>query len=207
MKFCSKCGKELMDEAVICPGCGCATNQTSFTQQPEKSPIIRTGYGKMLVVAIIMGLPLGFVVGSLSGQQYLEGFITAFLIGTVIASLVCFGALALFCSVVEKTTVQTARKALASQGKIYFEGSANHAGNGGWLFVTSSAIEFRAHKVNLDSKSITLAYADVISIKKAKKKLAVQTNNGTYEFIVESLDKWITLLSNCEATKEKVSSL
>ena len=24
MKFCEKCGKELVDEAVFCPGCGCA---------------------------------------------------------------------------------------------------------------------------------------------------------------------------------------
>ena len=24
MKFCSKCGKEIMDEAIVCPGCGCA---------------------------------------------------------------------------------------------------------------------------------------------------------------------------------------
>lgn len=24
MKYCSKCGKEIVDEAVICPGCGCA---------------------------------------------------------------------------------------------------------------------------------------------------------------------------------------
>ena len=24
MKFCQKCGKEIVDEAVICPGCGCA---------------------------------------------------------------------------------------------------------------------------------------------------------------------------------------
>ena len=24
MKFCQKCGKEIADEAVICPGCGCA---------------------------------------------------------------------------------------------------------------------------------------------------------------------------------------
>ena len=24
MKYCSKCGKEIMDKAVICPGCGCA---------------------------------------------------------------------------------------------------------------------------------------------------------------------------------------
>ena len=23
MKFCQNCGKELLDEAVICPGCGC----------------------------------------------------------------------------------------------------------------------------------------------------------------------------------------
>ncbi|MGM9645732.1 MAG: zinc-ribbon domain-containing protein [Eubacteriales bacterium] len=23
MKFCSKCGKEIMDEAVVCPNCGC----------------------------------------------------------------------------------------------------------------------------------------------------------------------------------------
>lgn len=24
MRFCQKCGKEIMDEAVICPGCGCS---------------------------------------------------------------------------------------------------------------------------------------------------------------------------------------
>lgn len=24
MKFCQKCGKEIVDEAIICPGCGCA---------------------------------------------------------------------------------------------------------------------------------------------------------------------------------------
>ncbi len=27
MKFCQKCGKEIVDEAVICPGCGCAVAQ------------------------------------------------------------------------------------------------------------------------------------------------------------------------------------
>lgn len=29
MKYCSKCGNELMDEAVICPKCGCATESSS----------------------------------------------------------------------------------------------------------------------------------------------------------------------------------
>lgn len=29
MKYCSHCGKELMDEAVICPNCGCAVDGSS----------------------------------------------------------------------------------------------------------------------------------------------------------------------------------
>lgn len=24
MKYCTKCGKEIMDEAIVCPGCGCS---------------------------------------------------------------------------------------------------------------------------------------------------------------------------------------
>lgn len=26
MKFCSHCGKELLEESVVCPNCGCAVN-------------------------------------------------------------------------------------------------------------------------------------------------------------------------------------
>jgi hypothetical protein len=33
MKFCEKCGKEIMDEAVICPGCGCAIGKSSVVEQ------------------------------------------------------------------------------------------------------------------------------------------------------------------------------
>ena len=39
MKFCQKCGKELSDEAVVCPGCGCST--TSGTPTPSASVTIR----------------------------------------------------------------------------------------------------------------------------------------------------------------------
>ena len=34
MKFCTHCGKEIMDEAVICPGCGCSTVATPPVTQP-----------------------------------------------------------------------------------------------------------------------------------------------------------------------------
>ena len=33
MKFCSKCGKEIMDEAIVCPGCGCAVVNPSTPTQ------------------------------------------------------------------------------------------------------------------------------------------------------------------------------
>lgn len=32
MKFCQHCGKELLDEAVICPGCGCPVQPIHNTQ-------------------------------------------------------------------------------------------------------------------------------------------------------------------------------
>ncbi|MBE6941685.1 MAG: hypothetical protein E7455_05345 [Ruminococcaceae bacterium] len=39
MKFCTHCGKELFDEAVICPGCGCATG--SATVQTASADLVR----------------------------------------------------------------------------------------------------------------------------------------------------------------------
>ena len=35
MKFCSKCGKELLDEAIVCPNCGCAV--ANLTTPPQFS--------------------------------------------------------------------------------------------------------------------------------------------------------------------------
>ena len=39
MRFCSHCGKEINDEAVVCPSCGCATEK--FNEKANKDqPII-----------------------------------------------------------------------------------------------------------------------------------------------------------------------
>ncbi len=34
MKFCQKCGKEITDEAVVCPDCGCKVEQQKVIEKP-----------------------------------------------------------------------------------------------------------------------------------------------------------------------------
>ena len=51
MKYCVKCGKEIMDEAVICPGCGCAVEVIR-----EKKIGSKTAGNGMFVSAMIFGI-------------------------------------------------------------------------------------------------------------------------------------------------------
>ncbi len=37
MKYCSKCGKEIRDEAVICPACGCSQENTPIRNLNDSS--------------------------------------------------------------------------------------------------------------------------------------------------------------------------
>lgn len=39
MKYCSKCGKELVDEAVVCVNCGCAVQNNSKIQTIENDEV------------------------------------------------------------------------------------------------------------------------------------------------------------------------
>ncbi len=63
MKFCSKCGKELMDEAVICVGCGCNVVENEEHLQQNRSVSVKIG-SKINIFWIIIGavvLLLGIV--------------------------------------------------------------------------------------------------------------------------------------------------
>lgn len=57
MKFCQKCGKEIMEEAVICPNCGCSTGlQTPNTNTSTDSG--STGWAVLGFFIPIVGLIL-----------------------------------------------------------------------------------------------------------------------------------------------------
>lgn len=68
MSYCSSCGKEIMDQAVVCPHCGCATAQ--FNPQPSNQfshdyPAIRAyaEQAKQVKVLGIIGAVLMFGIG------------------------------------------------------------------------------------------------------------------------------------------------
>lgn len=56
--FCSKCGNEILDEAVICPKCGCETAVKKAEKKEPDEP--KTGMG--ILFALLLGL-IGLVIG------------------------------------------------------------------------------------------------------------------------------------------------
>lgn len=91
--YCSKCGEQIDDEAVICPKCGCATGkqlieqkQNQFTDGKSKKSI-----GILMGMFLgLIGLIIGLVIypsGSKDRETFLEGFWIGFVI-EIIASIV-----------------------------------------------------------------------------------------------------------------------
>ncbi len=62
MKYCSKCGKEILDETVICPGCGCPVERAATAAPlPQKKKsikkiVILSSVGAVVLVCAILAL-------------------------------------------------------------------------------------------------------------------------------------------------------
>lgn len=55
MKFCTKCGAELVDEAIICVKCGCAVESTEISQSESKAPPRKSGLSTAAKVFMVLG--------------------------------------------------------------------------------------------------------------------------------------------------------
>lgn len=88
MKFCTKCGNELMDEAVICPKCGCIYNNQNLVNNSETD----TANGVAIVGFIFSFLlPIvGFICGlfGLSKSNELNGKGYGLSIAAIILSVI-----------------------------------------------------------------------------------------------------------------------
>jgi len=58
MKYCSKCGAEINDEAVVCVKCGCQINQTATTNANDKPS---GGFAFLCFLIPLLGLILYLV--------------------------------------------------------------------------------------------------------------------------------------------------
>ena len=57
MKYCSHCGKEIMQEAVVCPNCGCATENT-ISKVGTEPDVPSTGLNVLSFLIPVVGLIL-----------------------------------------------------------------------------------------------------------------------------------------------------
>ena len=71
MKYCSKCGKEIMDEAVVCPGCGCAT---SVETAPDKVSVPKSAKSASVfgILSLLLLAPLGIPAIILANKSKAE---------------------------------------------------------------------------------------------------------------------------------------
>lgn len=54
MKYCQKCGKELLDEAVVCIGCGCPVKTTLINKVPKETAKSRLRNIALLIIGVIV---------------------------------------------------------------------------------------------------------------------------------------------------------
>ena len=74
MKYCTKCGKELFDEAVICPGCGCAVEapEAKNTEQVKSGQKNVNGKKSRLKIALIIAASVVLLIGIVTGGIFLQ---------------------------------------------------------------------------------------------------------------------------------------
>ncbi len=76
MKYCSHCGSEIMDEAVICPKCGCPVEGSSLAKKAPKTTlnadlIAYLKIGNVVLLALLLLLATIFSMW----VNYLSGFV------------------------------------------------------------------------------------------------------------------------------------
>lgn len=69
MKYCQKCGKELYDEAVICPGCGCPVETRVADKNHSATDVVNTVL-ILNVAATIISFLSGFMYSGIQVRSW-----------------------------------------------------------------------------------------------------------------------------------------
>ena len=86
MKYCSHCGKELMDETVVCPACGCAVGANQIKNEVTQNKKYCSVCGKEVNVQAVICPNCGCKVGNINTQNK-NGINTAIFVFMVIGCI------------------------------------------------------------------------------------------------------------------------
>ena len=72
MKYCPKCGKQLMDDAVVCIGCGCSVSRVKKPAEPRESSALAHIATVFAFVMPLIGILLGIIGMSKYSNEHLR---------------------------------------------------------------------------------------------------------------------------------------
>ena len=88
--FCSKCGNEIDNEALICPKCGCAT--ANMTSQKSTATVAASGETSTLancaLIFAVIGPTIGLILGIIGTVKYKDEAYRKKSITAIILSLI-----------------------------------------------------------------------------------------------------------------------
>ena len=70
MKYCSKCGNQLLDEAVMCTKCGCQTNWNKTLTPKQKEHSKKQTVSAICVIISIMIIIIGILAAIIQYNNY-----------------------------------------------------------------------------------------------------------------------------------------
>ena len=200
MKFCSKCGKQVNNDAKVCENCGFV-----FENHDIRKSMIEIDYIKIWYSSLIFGTLLIVSCGILGGcfmiliganpPEFFNSFIAVpFILGVIVGGL--FGAIIHINYKSMEDQSDEIRKKILKSSEIIVDGAAVMKGSGkmiGWLFVTNDSIEYYGPKfVEYFSWDDT----EIQSICQENKNLVIVANNEKMILNVSSVDLWLKKIKN-----------
>lgn len=62
MKYCAKCGNELLDEALVCPKCGCAVEGVKNPVTAGNPSGLKTVANVFMIIGCVVGAMMAFLI-------------------------------------------------------------------------------------------------------------------------------------------------